>query len=87
MPAPYTPEIVVGNRSYFPPPYSAPTLPDELHHGLIAVGLLALLSVASTLCLICFIGFRFATWRLHYRTFLGYNQYVMKPSGGSRDIC
>jgi len=77
MEAPYTPEITVGNHSYFPPPYSVRPLPEPIHQGLIAIGLLALLSVASTFCLIIFIATRFFTWRLHYRTFIGYNQYVV----------
>ncbi|TKA68081.1 hypothetical protein B0A55_09315 [Friedmanniomyces simplex] len=74
---PYTPEIHVDGHLYFPPPYSAAPLSASLHRGLIAIGSLALLSVISTLTLICFIAYRFATWRMHYRTFLGYNQYVV----------
>ncbi|KAK3674294.1 hypothetical protein LTR78_005763 [Recurvomyces mirabilis] len=74
---PYTPEIEIDGRKYFPAPYSLHPLPNDLRNGLIPVGLFALLSVVSTLTLICFIAWRFATWRLHYRTFLGYNQYVV----------
>ncbi|KAK5728035.1 hypothetical protein LTR17_012232 [Elasticomyces elasticus] len=74
---PYEPEIHVDGHLYFPAPYSASPLPPTLYHGLIPIGLLALLSVMSTLALICFIAYRFATWRLHYRTFVGYNQYVV----------
>ncbi|KAK1084562.1 hypothetical protein LTR33_002583 [Friedmanniomyces endolithicus] len=74
---PYYPEIHVGGHLYFPPPYSASPLSASVHRGLIAIGTLALLSVISTLTLICFIAYRFATWRIHYRTFLGYNQYVV----------
>ena len=76
-PPPYTPRIEVDGGSYFPEPYSLNPLPDVLQHGLVAVGLLATLSVISTLALISFICYRLATWRLHYRTFLGYNQYVL----------
>lgn len=67
----------VDGKLYFPEPYSLDPLPDTLHHGLIPVGLLALLSVGATLTLIAFIVYRIATWRLHYRTFIGYNQYVL----------
>lgn len=74
---PYTPEIDVGGHFYFPEPYSIVPLSPELHHGLYAVGFFAILSVLSTVTLISFIAWRFATWRLHYRTFLGYNQYVV----------
>ncbi|EMC97858.1 hypothetical protein BAUCODRAFT_120782 [Baudoinia panamericana UAMH 10762] len=77
MYAPYEPEILVDGQAYFPSPYSLDPLPEVLRHGLVAVGLMALISVASTLVLLCFIGYRFLTWRLHYRTFLGYNQYVV----------
>ncbi|KAK3068196.1 hypothetical protein LTR53_014441 [Teratosphaeriaceae sp. CCFEE 6253] len=74
---PYTPAMHIDGHTYFPAPYSAAPLPASLHRGLVPIGLLALLSVVSTLTLICFIAYRFATWRLHYRTFLGYNQYVV----------
>ena len=77
MQDPYTPEIQYEGHSYFPEPYSLIPLTPTLHRGLWAVGIFALLSVASTLSLICFIAYRFATWRMHYRTFLGYNQYVV----------
>jgi len=77
MGAPYSPLIQVDGKSYFPPPYSVDPLPSTIRHGLIPVGILAVLSVFSTLCLIGFIAFRFATWRLHYKTFVGYNQYVV----------
>ncbi|KAK5136152.1 hypothetical protein LTR08_003989 [Meristemomyces frigidus] len=73
---PYAPDIQVDGRSYYPPPYSINPLPPTLRHGLIPVGCLALLSVVSTLALISFICVRFATWKMHYRTFVGYNQYV-----------
>ncbi|KAK5164247.1 uncharacterized protein LTR77_009941 [Saxophila tyrrhenica] len=74
---PYSPRTVVDGTPYFPEPYSLNPLPDDLQTGLIPVGVLALLSVLSTLVLITFIIFRMATWKLHYRTFLGYNQYVI----------
>ncbi|KAK5111892.1 hypothetical protein LTR62_004624 [Meristemomyces frigidus] len=74
---PYTPEIDINGQSYFPAPYSIHPLPPRLSAGLIPVGIFALLSVASTITLICFISWRFATWKLHYRTFIGYNQYVV----------
>lgn len=77
MHASYSPRIEVDGGSYFPPPYSIDPLPSTLRIGLIPIGLLATLSVISTLSLICFICYRFATWRSHYRTFVGYNQYVV----------
>lgn len=78
MPAPpYTPRILVDGEAYFPDPYSLDPLPPVLQRGLVPVGILALLSVAASLTLVCFICFRLITWKLHYRTFLGYNQYVI----------
>jgi len=73
----YTTALSVDGHLYFQSPYSESPLRQSLHRGLIPIGLLALLSVISTLALICFIAYRFATWRMHYRTFLGYNQYVV----------
>ena len=77
--SPYSP-LVPGPEGnlYFPEPYSLTTLEDtELKIGLIPVGILALLSVGATLTLISFIAYRLVTWRMHYNTFLGYNQYVL----------
>ncbi|KAK4543386.1 hypothetical protein LTR36_005529 [Oleoguttula mirabilis] len=77
MGAPYTPKIQVDGGSYFPAPYSVYPLPPTIRRGLIPVGILAALSVASTICLIAFICYRFVAWRAHYRTFVGNNQYVV----------
>lgn len=74
---PYSPRIQVNGGSYFPAPYSLDPLPSDLQKGLIPVGILALLSVGATLTLISFICYRLITWKFHYRTFLGYNQYVI----------
>lgn len=76
-PPPYSPRISIDGGSYFPDPYSLHPLPRVLQTGLIPVGILALMSVGASLSLICFICYRFITWRLHYRTFIGYNQYVI----------
>lgn len=77
MIAPYSPRITVDGGEYFPPPYSTTDLSGVASRGLIPVGILAALSVVTSLGLICFIGFRILTWRLHYKTFVGYNQYVV----------
>lgn len=74
---PYTPEITVNGQDYFPEPYSIIPLPEGLKHGLIPVGVLAVISVLSTVSLISFILYRLFFWQHHYRTFLGYNQYVI----------
>ncbi|KAI7158687.1 hypothetical protein KC349_g4714 [Hortaea werneckii] len=77
MIAPYSPRITVDGGEYFPPPYSTTDLSPVASRGLIPVGILAALSVVTSMGLICFIGFRILTWRLHYKTFVGYNQYVV----------
>ena len=76
-PPPYSPRIEVNGHHYFPEPYSLDPLPDDLRTGLIPVAVLAMLSVGATLTLISFIVVRLVTWKLHYRTFIGYNQYVL----------
>lgn len=73
----YSADWPIDNGTYFPPPYSINGLPPTLRHGLIPVAILALMSVGSTLCLISFIGWRLFRWKVHYRTFLGHNQYVV----------
>ncbi|KAK3711865.1 hypothetical protein LTR37_009383 [Vermiconidia calcicola] len=77
MSPPYTPKVEVEGSFYYPYPYSLNPLPKILRHGLIPVGILAALSVGATLTLIAFILWRVMTWKMHYRTFLGYNQYVI----------
>ncbi|TKA26036.1 hypothetical protein B0A50_05548 [Salinomyces thailandicus] len=77
MVAPYSPLIQVDGGEYFPPPYSVRTLSSTVRHGLIPVGILATASVISTIGLIGFISWRILNWRMHYKTFVGYNQYVV----------
>ncbi|THW86162.1 hypothetical protein D6D18_07583 [Aureobasidium pullulans] len=71
-------EINVDPSSgHYPSPYSLSPLGPVLKKGLMAPGLMGLLSVVTTLGLLTFIVYRFSTWRRHYRTFVGYNQYVV----------
>ena len=74
---PYTPRVEIDGRFFFPEPYSLNPLPGDLRVGLIPVAVLAMLSVGASLTLISFIVWRLITWRMHYRTFVGYNQYVL----------
>jgi hypothetical protein len=76
-PPPYTPRVEIDGHFYFPDPYSLDPLPSDLRVGLIPVAVLAVLSVGASLTLISFIVYRLITWKMHYRTFLGYNQYVL----------
>lgn len=52
-------------------------MPQGLNTGLIIVGACGLVSFLATLSLISFVAYRFITWRDHYTTFIGYNQYVL----------
>lgn len=69
--------IVDPSTGYYPAPNSLSPLGPVLHSGLMAPGLLGLLSVVTTLGLLSFITYRMTTWRRHYRTYVGYNQYVV----------
>jgi hypothetical protein len=66
-----------GESEYFKPPHSISPLPEGLHTGLYVVGACGLLSFLATLSLLSFVAYRFCTWRDHYKTFIGYNQYVL----------
>lgn len=77
MAAPYYPMRKVEGGDYWPEPYSLDPIPSALHNGLIPVGILAALSVATTLTLISFIGYRLITWKMHHSSLQGYNQYVL----------
>ncbi|KAH9828104.1 Pfam:Git3 C [Teratosphaeria destructans] len=76
-PAPYEPKIQTHGGEYFPSPYSDADLSDTLRYGLVPLGILGLVSVLSTVAVIGFIGFRFISWRAHYKSWIGYNQYVV----------
>lgn len=52
-------------------------LPDEHRRGLIAVGVMALLSTVSTTILLGVITYRLIFWRKYFRHYLGHNQYVI----------
>lgn len=62
---------------YFPWPYSVDPLPEDLRRGLWPVGIFALMSTVATLALLCWITYRLVSWRKHYRSYVGYNQYVL----------
>ncbi|THV64910.1 hypothetical protein D6D19_10109 [Aureobasidium pullulans] len=61
---------------YFPFPESMSPLPPSLKKGMLVPGTIGLLSAASSIGMLLFIIYRFLTWRAHYKTFVGYNQYV-----------
>lgn len=76
-PLPYRPLISINGAQYFPEPYSSPRLTPGQRVGMIPIASLGTLSVISTLCLIAFILSRMINWKGHYRTWVGYNQYVV----------
>lgn len=65
------------NSSLFSMPYSLSPLPADLRKGLVAPGLFGLLSVLSTGALLGFLIYRFVAWTNHYKSYIGYNQYVV----------
>lgn len=66
-----------GQDGYFQPPHSIYPLPHGLSTGFIVLGTCGLLSFVATLSLLSFVAYRFITWKNHYTTFIGYNQYVL----------
>ena len=66
-----------GHDGYFQPPHSIAPMPQDLSTGLIVIGACGLLSFLATLSLLIFFAYRLATWRDHYTTSIGYNQYVL----------
>ncbi|KAI5357614.1 Putative G protein-coupled receptor GPR1 [Septoria linicola] len=75
--APYDPLLTIDGIEYFPEPYSSAKLDHAQRYGMIPIASLATLSVISTICLISFIVNRMIGWKGHYRTWVGYNQYVV----------
>ena len=67
----------MSNSKYFAAPHSIEPLPHTIRWGLIGVGICGLASFISTLTLFSLLFYRLFTWRTHYKTFLGYNQYVV----------
>ncbi|KXS96425.1 hypothetical protein AC578_3021 [Pseudocercospora eumusae] len=77
MVSPYFPLVDIDGGLYYPKPYSEARLTSTIRYGMLPIALLATLSVGSTITLIAFIVSRFITWKRHYRTFVGYNHYVV----------
>lgn len=62
---------------HFPAPHSLNPIPKNIWTGLIPLSIFGLLSFVSTLILVVWIFYRMVYWRTHYKTFVGYNQYVV----------
>jgi hypothetical protein len=71
------PQATRGPNGYFPSPYSVDPLPDHLRTTLLPVAIMALLSFLSTLGSSLFITYRLVFWKKFYRTYPGYNQYLL----------
>lgn len=52
-------------------------LPNAQRQGLIAVAVMAFLSLLATAALLCFITWRLIFWRSNYQRYIGYNQYII----------
>lgn len=52
-------------------------LPQAQRKGLIAVAVMAFLSLIATFLLLSFITYRLVFWRGNYKRYIGYNQYII----------
>lgn len=52
-------------------------LPEDQRRGLIAISVMALLSLIATATLLSFITYRLIFWRGSYSRYIGYNQYII----------
>ncbi|KAJ5092011.1 hypothetical protein NUU61_006881 [Penicillium alfredii] len=52
-------------------------LPKAQREGLIAVSVMAFLSLVATASLLIFITYRLIFWRTNYARYIGYNQYII----------
>lgn len=52
-------------------------LPKAQRRGLIAVSIMAFLSLLATASLLSFITYRLVFWRSNYQRYIGYNQYII----------
>lgn len=66
-----------GHTGYFEAPHSISPLPRGLSIELIILGICGLLSFLATFSLLSFVAYRFMKWEHYYKTFIGYNQYVL----------
>ena len=64
-------------RVDFASPEDLVSLDGSLRIGLSFIGTIACISAIVVFSLICFIGYRFVTWRRYYREPLQYNQCVV----------
>lgn len=62
---------------YYEAPDSLLDMDDETHSGLIAIGVLATVSLVFTMALLSFISWRMIAWRSHYSSFIGRNQSIV----------
>lgn len=69
--------ITEDANGLFPSPYSVDPLPGDLRTALLPVAIMGLVSFISTFGLLCFITYRMLAWKKYYRTFPGYNQYLL----------
>ncbi|KAI1341740.1 G protein-coupled glucose receptor regulating Gpa2-domain-containing protein [Xylariaceae sp. FL0016] len=64
-------------QEYFEAPNSLPVMDSPTYSGLIAIGILATISLIFTSTLLSFISYRMIAWKNHYSSFIGKNQCVL----------
>lgn len=57
--------------------YDIDPLPGVLKGGLMAIIVIAVLSLVATISLLAFLTYRMVFWRTNYIRYIGYNQYVV----------
>lgn len=62
---------------YYEAPNSLLDMSEETHNGLVAIGILATVSLIFTMTLLTFISWRMIAWRSHYSSFIGRNQSIV----------
>ncbi|KAG8628917.1 hypothetical protein KVT40_002782 [Elsinoe batatas] len=66
-----------ATHPYFSFPFSLEKLPPVLEKGLLAPGIMGLVSLLSSFGLLCFLISKFFEWKKSAKSYLGYNQYLV----------
>ncbi|KAF2225287.1 G protein-coupled glucose receptor regulating Gpa2-domain-containing protein [Elsinoe ampelina] len=66
-----------ATHPYFSFPFSLEKLPPVLEKGLLAPGIMGLVSLLSSFGLLCFLLSKFFEWKKSAKSYLGYNQYLV----------
>lgn len=69
--------VINATTGYYNPPYSLSPLPPHLRKGLVAVGSLATISLATTLVVLGMVVHRYIIWSKHAEKTSTYNQCII----------